>query len=123
MAHGFLQSFDRNITVCSAGTVPADKINARAVTVMKEEGIDISNHKPRAVDIFINENWDYVITVCDNANETCPVFNGKVKHRLHFGFDDPSNTVGTEEFILTEFRRIRNEIKDKFYRFYKETLT
>jgi arsenate reductase len=122
MAHGFLQHFDRNITVCSAGTIPARKINEKAVEVMKEAGVDISSHTPKSVDIYINEYWDYVITVCDDANETCPVFTGKVEHRFHFGFEDPSKAVGTEEFILGEFRRIRDEIKNKFYLFYKERL-
>jgi arsenate reductase len=118
MAHGFLQSYDKNITVCSAGTEPAKEVNPKAVKVMKEAGIDISHHKPKLVDQYLNDEWDYVITVCDHANETCPVFAGKVKHRLHIGFDDPSHITGTDEFIWSEFRRVRNEIREKFYDFY-----
>jgi arsenate reductase (thioredoxin) len=114
MAHGFLQSFNSNIKVVSAGTQPAAKINHKAVAVMKEVGIDISNHKPESVDTYLNEVWDYVITVCDDANETCPVFLGKVNHRLHIGFEDPSMFKGSEEFIMNEFRRIRDEIYAKF---------
>ena len=86
--------------------------------VMAEEGIDISSNSPKAVDIYLNEPWDYVITVCDDANETCPFFPGKVNHRLHMGFQDPSRATGSEEFIINEFRRIRNEIKDRFFEFY-----
>ena len=66
---------------------------------MAEAGIDISKNSPKSVDEFLNDQWDYVITVCDDANETCPVFIGKVKHRLHIGFKDPSNITGSEEFI------------------------
>ena len=114
MAHGFLQSFDQNLIVCSAGTQASGKLNQQAVAVMKEIGIDISHHTSDSVDIYLNDEWDYVITVCGGANETCPAFIGKVKHRLHIGFDDPSHAVGTEDFIWSEFRRVRDEIKEKF---------
>ena len=122
MAHGFLQSFDKNIGVHSAGTVPAKQVNQKAVSVMAESGIDISMHYPKMVDKYIQDEWDYVITVCDDANETCPVFTGKVKHRLHIGFDDPSHAVGTDEFIHSEFVRVRDEIKASFYKFYIENI-
>ncbi|OFX62278.1 MAG: protein tyrosine phosphatase [Bacteroidetes bacterium GWA2_30_7] len=120
MAHGFLQSFDKNLIVRSAGTEATGKLNQKAVQVMKEIGIDISHHTSDSVDLYLNDEWDYVITVCGAANESCPVFIGKVKHRLHIGFDDPSHAVGTEEFIWSEFRRVRDEIKTKFYEFYKK---
>ncbi len=122
MAHGFLQFFDKNIVVCSAGTYPAQKLNEKATAVMKEVGIDISHHKPKSVDLYLGEAWDYVITVCDDANETCPVFMGKVNHRLHFGFEDPSKVTGSEEYIWSEFRRVRDEIKEAFYKFYLEII-
>ncbi len=122
MAHGFLQSFDDKIIVCSAGTEPALQINQRAVMVMKEAGIDISHHTPKLVDQYLGEEWDYVITVCDHANETCPLFMGKVKHRLHIGFEDPSNATGSEESIMSEFRRIRDMIKREFRNFYEKNL-
>jgi arsenate reductase len=118
MAHGFLQSFDQKLDVHSAGTEPAKQVNQTAIKVMNEVGIDIGHHRPRLVDIYLNDEWDYVITVCDNAKETCPVFIGRVKHRLHIGFEDPSNAKGTQEFIMSEFRRIRDEIKNEFYKFY-----
>jgi len=122
MAHGFLQSFDKDLWVRSAGTEPASRVNPRAVEVMKEVGIDISQHVPTHVDKYLPEEWDYVITVCDHANETCPAFVGKVKHRLHIGFEDPSNAIGSEEYIMSEFRRIRDQIKGKFWNFYTENI-
>ncbi|GAP42933.1 protein-tyrosine-phosphatase [Lentimicrobium saccharophilum] len=122
MAHGFLQSFDPSLTVRSAGTEASGKLNPKAVEVMKEIGIDISHHTSDSVDLHLGEEWDYVITVCGGANEACPAFTGKVKHRLHMGFDDPSHAAGTGEFIHSEFIRVRDEIKDRFLRFYKDEL-
>lgn len=118
MAHGFLQSFDKRLDVHSAGTKPAARVNPKAVEVMMEAGVDISAHTPKSVDIYLNEPWDYVITVCGGANETCPMFTGEVGKRLHIGFDDPSDAVGSDEFVMSEFRRVRDEIKEGFERFY-----
>lgn len=120
MAHGFLQSFDHSIQVCSAGTQASGKLNQKAVAVMKEAGIDISHHTSDPVEKYLDETWDYVITVCGGANEACPAFFGQVKHRLHIGFDDPSHAEGTEAFIWSEFIRVRDEIKEGFYKFYIE---
>ena len=122
MAHGFLQSFDKEITIKSAGTEASGKLNHRAVEVMKEVGIDISHHTSDPIENYLNEEWDYVITVCGGANEKCPAFLGKVKHRAHIGFDDPSHSVGTEEFIRSEYYRVRDEIKAAFWKFYCENL-
>lgn len=122
MAHGFLQSFDSRITVCSAGTEASGRLNQKAVAVMNEIGIDISHHTSDSVDKYLNDEWDYVITVCGGANENCPAFLGKVKHRLHIGFDDPSHAVGTEEFIHSEFVRVRDEIKAGFWKLYEEEI-
>lgn len=122
MAHGLLQSFSSEIGVFSAGTKPAEMINRKAVEVMKEVGIDISDHTPHNVSEYINEPWDYVITVCGGANESCPVFVGNVRHRLHIGFDDPSDAIGSEELVLAEFRRVRDDIKTKFEQFYNDNL-
>src|SRR5690554_8003622 len=118
MAHGFLQSFDKEIQVASAGTEASGKLNQKAVEVMKEIGVDISHHTSNSVDLYLNEEWDYVITVCGGANENCPTFSGKVKNRLHIGFEDPSEAEGAPEFIDSEFRRVRDEIKKSFYEFY-----
>jgi arsenate reductase len=122
MAHGYLKSFDPDITVCSAGTEASGKLNQQAVAVMKEAGIDISQHTSDSIDLYLDQEWDYVITVCGGANESCPAFIGKVRHRLHIGFDDPSHAAGTEEFIRCEFIRVRDEIKYRFYEFYKNEL-
>lgn len=110
MAHGFLQSFDKNIEVYSGEQI-LPHVNAKAVEVMKEVGIDISSHVPTHVNTYLDQEWDYVITVCGGANESCPAFIGKVGKRLHIGFDDPSHATGTPEFIEAEFRRVRDEIK------------
>jgi len=122
MAHGFLQSFDSGLTVYSAGTEASGKLNHKAVEVMKETGIDISQNTSDQVDKYLGEEWDYVITVCGGANEGCPAFQGKVKHRLHIGFDDPSHAVGTDEFISSEYYRVRDEIKEGFWKFYTEEI-
>ncbi len=122
MAHGFLQSFDKNLIVCSAGTEASGKLNEIAVQVMKEAGIDISHHSSDSIDKYLNDEWDYVITVCGGANEACPAFTGKVKHRLHMGYDDPSHAQGTQEFIMSDFYRVRDEINAGFRKFYNEKL-
>ncbi|MCT4637908.1 MAG: arsenate reductase ArsC [Bacteroidales bacterium] len=120
MAHGFMQSFDNNITVRSAGTEASGKLNANAVKAMAEIDLDISNHTSDSVEKYLGEEWDYVITVCGGANEACPAFMGKVKHRLHIGFDDPSHATGTDEFIWSEFIRVRDEIGVEFKKLYNE---
>ncbi|WP_082208557.1 arsenate reductase ArsC [Parabacteroides goldsteinii] len=122
MAQGWLQSFDKNLNVCSAGTEPAEEVNPLAIKTMKSSGIDISHHTPKSIHEYLNEPWDYVITVCGEANENCPVFNGKVRQRLHIGFYDPSRAQGTPEFIESEFRRICNQIKTKMYDFYTDEI-
>ena len=122
IAHGFLQSFDNRPEVYSAGTKPAEKVNPMAVKVMGEMGIDLSSHTPKSVNQYIGQEWDYVITVCGGANESCPMFTGEVKNRLHIGFDDPSEAIGTQEFINSEFHRVRDEIKARFYDFYQNEL-
>jgi arsenate reductase (thioredoxin) len=123
MAEGFLKSFDQSLKVFSAGTRPAETVNPNAVKVMKEIGIDISHHVPDPVDKYINEEWDYVITVCGGAKEECPYFSGSVKNRLHIGFDDPADAVGSEEEVLREYRRVRDEIKAEFSNFYQKIIS
>lgn len=123
MAEAFLKSFDPVLEVFSAGTLPAERVNPYAVKVMAEEGIDISSARPKSVNEFLDDEFDYVITVCGNARETCPVFTGKVISMLHIGFDDPADAKGTDEEKLSEFRRVREEIKRDFYKFYTGTLS
>jgi arsenate reductase (thioredoxin) len=122
MAHGFLTSFDKRLTVRSAGTEASGKLNEKAVDVMRDIGINISNHTSDPVEMYLGDEWDYVITVCGGANENCPAFLGKVKHRLHIGFDDPSHVTGSEEYIHSEFIRVRDEIREGFYRLYQEEI-
>jgi arsenate reductase len=122
MAQGFLQSFNKRLKVYSAGTEASGKLNGKAVEVMSEVDIDISHHTSDPVAKYINEVWDYVITVCGGANENCPVFSGRVKNRLHIGFDDPSFATGSPEFIRNEYLRVRDEIQDAFSHLYKEKI-
>ena len=122
MAHGFMESFDNRLTIRSAGTEASGKLNNKAVEVMKDTGIDISHHTSDPVDKYLGEEWDYVITVCGGANENCPVFMGNVTNRLHIGFDDPSHVIGTEEYIHSEFIRVRDEIREGFCKLYKEEI-
>jgi arsenate reductase len=118
MAEGFLKSFDKHLKVYSAGTKPSSQVHPNAIQVMKEVGINLSQNYPKMVDQFLNDSFDFVITVCDNAKESCPIFIGKVGKQLHIGFEDPAEATGTEEEILTVFRRIRDEINRDFYEFY-----
>ena len=120
MAEGFLKSFDPEMEVYSAGTAPSGEVHPKAIQVMHEAGIDISKGYPKQVDEFVDKAFDYVITVCDDAKEVCPVFTGDVDHRLHIGFDDPADATGTEEEVLKVFRRVRDEIRKDFTDFYKQ---
>ena len=120
MAAGWLKSFSRDLKVYSAGTVPASRVSSKAIQVMKEAGIDIGDEHPKSVDQFLSMPFDYLVTVCDDANETCPVFSGRVGKRIHLGFEDPSNAVGTDAEILVEFRKTRDEIRATFRSFCDE---
>lgn len=122
MAEGFLKSFDKNLEVFSAGTKPSSQVHPKAIQVMKEMEIDLSGNYPKHSDQFINDPFDYVITVCDNAKESCPVFMGKVGKQLHIGFEDPADATGTEEEVLAVFRKIRDEIKRDFFEFYTQEI-
>jgi arsenate reductase len=119
MAEGMLKSFSDDLEVYSAGVNPAFYVHPLAIKVMSEIGIDIKNNFPKNVDVFLNEDFDFVITVCDHAKETCPFFSGKVGERLHIGFIDPAETVGTEENVLNVFRKVRDEMFTKLFDFYK----
>ncbi len=117
-----MKSFDSNLKVFSAGTNPEKAVSPFAIQVMNEIGIDISSYTTSNVENYLGMDFDYVITVCDHAKETCPVFLGKVKHRLHIAFDDPAEAVGSEKDILIVFRRVRDEIKSQFFEFYNTQL-
>ncbi len=122
MAHGFLNSYDSRLEVASAGTEASGKLNTKAVAVMKDIGIDISQHQSDSVTRYLHEAWDFVVTVCGGANEICPAFIGSVKNRLHIGFDDPSEAEGSPEFIHSEFIRVRDGIDAAFHQLYLEQI-
>jgi arsenate reductase len=101
--------------VFSAGTKPS-RVRPEAIQVMRESGLDISGHRSKSVDEFLGQEFDYVITVCDSAKESCPVFPGKTQ-RIHWSFDDPASAEGDEETRLAVFRRVRDEIRARLRMF------
>jgi arsenate reductase len=116
MAEGLLRHAGASrFSVASAGTHPT-YVRPEAVMVMKEVGIDISGHRSKAVDEFAGQEFDYIITVCDNAKETCPVFPGKAE-RLHWSFEDPAAAEGSDEQCRAAFRKARDEISARIGRF------
>lgn len=116
MAEGLLRHLaaDR-FEVASAGVAPGH-VRPEAIEVMRELGIDISHHRSKSVDEFQGQEFDYVITVCDNANEQCPVFPGRTK-RIHWSFEDPAAAQGDERTRLGVFRRVRDEISERLEEF------
>ena len=123
MAEGFLKSFDPDLEIYSAGTAPSNQVHPKALQVMNEVGIDLSKNYPKDMDQYIDQSFDFVITVCDKAKETCPIFTGKVNQQLHIGFEDPAEASGPEEEVLKIFRRIRDEIKVDFFDFYQRHIS
>lgn len=110
IAEGYLRFFaNTNFQIYSAG-IEAHGVNPRAITVMKEDGVDISKHTSNVIDEYRNIDFDYVITVCDNAKENCPYFPSKAV-KFHQNFPDPAKATGTEETIMQEFRNVREMIK------------
>jgi arsenate reductase len=122
MAAGFLRSFDNRLDVFSAGTQPAARVNPHAIAAMKEAGVDLSGEKPKSVSQFTSQAFDYVITVCDDADQNCPNFSGKVGKRVHIGFIDPAAATGSEEQMMAVFRTVRDEIKQKFSEYYRSEI-
>jgi len=119
MTAGFLKSWDRRLDVYSAGTSPAPKINPFAVQAMKEVGIDISSGYPKSVMQFVGQPFDFVITVCDDADKNCPNFTGKVGRRVHIGFPDPAKATGSDAEKMAVFRKVRDDIQKRFREFYE----
>lgn len=119
MAEGILRHYgNTHLDVESAGSEPS-KVNEIAIQVMKEIGIDISNHRSKSLNEFLDQQFDYVITVCDKANSSCPVFPGAAK-RLHWPFPDPPHGKNVNEQVLRQFRQVRDRIHDKFQKFAAE---
>ncbi len=111
LAEGILRAAAGDlIEVASAGSKPAGYVHPKSIEVMKEIGIDISGHTSKHLEEFLNRNVDTVITVCGNADQVCPMFPGQV-HRFHWGFEDPAHAKGSEEEVLAEFRRVRDQIR------------
>lgn len=121
IAEGYLRHFaDDKAEIYSAG-VETHGVNPRAIATMKEDGIDISKHTSNNLDEYFNIDFDFVITVCDNAKERCPFFPTKAK-KFHQNFPDPAKSMGTEEDILDEFRQVRQMIKSYSQHFVADNL-
>ncbi len=111
LAEGILRAAAGDlIDVASAGSKPAGYVHLKSIAVMKEIDIDISGHTSKHLEEFLNRPIDTVITVCGNADQACPIFPGQL-NRFHWGFDDPAHATGTEEVVLKEFRRVRDQIR------------
>jgi arsenate reductase len=121
MAEGLVNhDFAGKIKAFSAGTEPHG-LNPKAVQVMAETGIDITTQTSDHLNKYDGQSFDYVITLCGDANEKCPLFMGGVK-RLHMGFDDPPKATGSSEEVLAVYRRVRDEIREKLVEFFKSEL-
>ncbi len=117
MSEGFLRSTAGDaFDVFSAGIQPADGVHPLAIRVMEEAGVDISKQKPKAIDAFAGQTFDWVVTVCDGAREACPFFPGAAR-QVHWSFDDPARAAGDEEQKLEVFRRVRDEIRRRIEKF------
>lgn len=121
IAEGYLRYFAHGKAEVYSAGIETHGVNPRAIQVMAEDHIDISHHTSNHVDEYLNITFDYVITVCDNANEACPYFPGNVE-RFHYNFPDPAKATGTEEEVITEFRRVRDLIKVYAADFVKQNL-
>ena len=111
IAHGYLQHFAGTKAVVYSAGIEAHGVNPKAIETMSEDGIDIAGHTSNLVDEYLDIPFDYVITVCDNANERCPYFPGKTQ-RFHHNFTDPAKAIGTPDEVTAIFRQVRNEVKD-----------
>jgi arsenate reductase len=123
MAEGLLKASDPSLEVHSAGTHPAARVHPAAVEAMRELGIDIGGAHPKNVAQFLDQAFDVVVTVCDHANETCPVFAGAVGRRVHIGFEDPATAEGSPEEVLAAFRRVRDRIRERLPEFLANACT
>jgi arsenate reductase len=121
MAEGWVNhDLAGRVQAFSAGTEPS-AVHPLAVSVMREVGIDISHHRSKSVDEFANEKFDFVITLCDRAAQTCPMFFGGTQ-RLHIGFPDPAAVTGSEEEKLAAFQKVRNQIREQIVGFLQKEM-
>lgn len=121
IAEGYLRYFAKNKAEIYSAGVETHGINPKAIATMQEESIDISNHTSNNIDEYRNIDFDFVITVCDNAKERCPFFPTKAK-KFHHNFPDPAKATGTDEEIITEFRKVRQLIKEYCRQFVADNL-
>lgn len=121
MAEGIVNHFMGDLLEAASAGTEASYVNPRAIGVLKEIGIDISRHRSKCLDEFISDKFDYVITLCGDANEKCPLFFGGVQ-RIHIGFPDPAKATGSEAEILDEFRKVRDQIKMTLLDFFSKEI-
>ena len=121
VAEGYLRHFARNKAEIYSAGIETHGVNPKAIAIMKEDGINISNHTSNNIEEYRNIDFDFVITVCDNAKERCPLFPGTAQ-KFHHNFPDPAKATGTEEEILKEFRKVREMIKDYSRKFIEDYL-
>jgi arsenate reductase len=121
IAEGYLRYFAKNKAEIYSAGVETHGVNPKAIAIMKEDGIDISNHTSNNIDEYHDIEFDFVITVCDNAKERCPFFPTKAI-KFHYNFPDPAKATGAEDEILKEFRLVRQQIKDYSEKFVKENI-
>ena len=121
VAEGYLRHFAHNKTEIYSAGIETHGVNPKAIATMKEDGIDISHHTSNNIEEYRNIDFDFVITVCDNAKEHCPIFPGTAQ-KFHHNFPDPAKATGTEEEILEEFRKVREMIKDYSRKFVEDHL-
>lgn len=121
IAEGYLRYFAKEKAEVYSAGVETHGVNPKAITIMKEDGIDISNHTSNNIDEYYEIDFDFVITVCDNAKERCPFFPTNAK-KFHYNFPDPAKAAGTEDEILKEFRLVRQQIKDYSENFVEENI-
>ena len=110
IAEGYLRHFAKEKAVIYSAGIETHGVNPRAIAVMKEDGVDISRHTSNNINEYLNIDFDFVLTVCDNAKESCPYFPTQAK-KFHQNFPDPAKTTGTEEEIMQQFRKVRDMIK------------
>lgn len=121
IAEGYLRFFANDRAEIYSAGVETHGVNPRAIATMKEDGVDISNHTSNHIDEYHNIDFDFVITVCDNAKERCPFFPTKAK-KFHYNFPDPAKATGTEEEVMTQFRQVREQIKAYCKQFVSENV-
>ena len=121
IAEGYLKHYAKDKAEVYSAGIETHGVNPRAVAIMKEDGIDISHHTSNNVDEYRDIDFDYVITVCDNAREQCPVFPSTAK-QFHYNFPDPAKATGTEDEIMQQFRKVRDEIKEYSQTFVSENI-